>query len=510
LSRVGGALAPLSALAGATLRVWRLDDERWHLVAGQPAGGEAPRAPRGREGDAASWLAVPGSAGIFLEVVAPSGARRDEIARNALAVVQGLLEAEQATSALSRELATRYEEIDLLYSIGELLGHAQPIGEVATIILREVCAVVGARRAALRVHDESRNVLHAVATLGTAPGTVPVDVSTEAGDALVARAFRSGRIETGHQREWVPGEVVAVPISHAVSGEAPRVVGTLALADRAGGGGFTRDETKLIAAVATQIGAALENARLMSLDADRQRLEQEMRLAHDLQVRLMPTPSVLRGDADVAVRSEAAASVGGDFYTFARLGRGRVGTMLGDVASHGFSAALIAAEVLAAAGIHANSTTPPDEMLTLLRDSLAAELEKTEMYLTIFYGILDPTAGRLTYANAGHPHAFRVPRMGSAERLDPTAPPLGLVEAGRFTRRMVPWHFSEDLLVLFTDGLQDHANDVGERFGEARILARLEQDRRSTPQELTDRVFRDIAEFGGSAADDRTLLVLRM
>jgi sigma-B regulation protein RsbU (phosphoserine phosphatase) len=184
--------------------------------------------------------------------------------------------------------------------------------------------------------------------------------------------------------------------------------------------------------------------------------------------------------------------------------------MLGDVASHGLSAALIAAEVLAAAGIHANSTTPPDEMLTLLRDSLAAELEKTEMYLTIFYGILDPTAGRLTYASAGHPHAFRVPRMGRAERLDPTAPPLGLVEAGRFARRMVPWHFTEDLLVLFTDGLQDHANDAGERFGEARILARLEQDRRCTPQELTDRVFGDIAEFGGSAADDRTLLVLRM
>ncbi len=224
----------------------------------------------------------------------------------------------------------------------------------------------------------------------------------------------------------------------------------------------------------------------------------------------MPTPSVLRGDADVAVRSEAAESVGGDFYTFARLGRGRVGTMLGDVATHGLAAALIAAEVLAAAGIHANSTTPPDEVLTLLRDSLADELEKTEMYLTIFYGILDPTAGRLVYANAGHPHAFRIPRFGEAERLEPTAPPLGLVEAGRFARRMVPWHFSRDLLVLFTDGLQDHSNDVGERYGEPRILARLERDRDRTPKELTELVFQDLAEFGGTAADDRTLLVLRM
>jgi sigma-B regulation protein RsbU (phosphoserine phosphatase) len=469
-----------------------------------------PRAPRGSEGDGAAWLALPDQPGLFLEIVAPSGARRDELARHAVAVLQCLFESERAGASLAAELAARYEEIDLLYSIGELLGRAHPIDEVASFILREVSAVVGARRAALRVHDAARGVLRTVATLGTAAGTVPEEVATDDRDAVVARAFQSGRIETGPQPAWVPGEVVAVPISYAVPGQVGRVIGTLALADRAGGGAFTRDETKLIAAVATQIGAALENARLVSRDADRQRLEQELRLAHDLQVRLMPTPSVLRGDADVAVRSEAAASVGGDFYTFARLGRGRVGIMLGDVASHGLSAALIAAEVLAAAGIHANSTTPPDEVLTLLRDSLADELEKTEMYLTIFYGILDPTAGRLVYASAGHAHAFRVPRIGAAERLDPTAPPLGLVEAGRFGRRMVPWHFAQDTLVLFTDGLQDHANDAGERFGEARILGRIEQDRRDTPQAITDRVFADLAAFGGAPVDDRTLLILRM
>lgn len=510
MSELRGVLAPLSALAGAPLRLWRLDGDRWQLVAGEPAGLDVPRAPRGAEGNAACWLALRGSPGLFLEVVSPPDAGRDDTARHVLAVVQAVLESERATAALSGELAARYEEIDLLYSIGELLGRAHPVDEVASVILREVSAVVGARRAGLRVHDEARGVLRTVATLGTAPGTVPEEVATDDPDAVAARAFRSGRIETGVQPGWVPGEVVAVPISYSASGQASRVIGTLALADRAGGGGFTRDETKLIAAVATQIGAALENARLVSRDTDRQGLEQELRLAHELQVRLMPTPAMLRGDADVAVRCEAAASVGGDFYTFARLGRGRVGTMLGDVSSHGLSAALIAAEVLAAVGIHANSTTPPDEMLTLLRDSLADELEKTEMYLTIFYGILDPTAGRLVYASAGHPHAFRVPRTGGAERLDPTAPPLGLVEAGRFGRRMVPWHFAHDLLVLFTDGLQDHANHTGERFGEARILARIETDRACTPQQLVDRVFQDLADFGGPAADDRTLLVLRM
>jgi sigma-B regulation protein RsbU (phosphoserine phosphatase) len=420
------------------------------------------------------------------------------------------VDASRATAFLSAELAARYEEIDLLYTIGELLGRAHAVEDVATLILREITAVVGARRAGLRVYDETQRVLRSVATLGTSPDEVPIEVSVDDLNVVVVRAFHSGRMETGVQPTWVPGEVLAMPISYAAVGAESRVVGTLALADRAGGGSFTREETKLITAIATQIGAALENARLVVADRDRRRMQDELKLAHDLQLRLMPDPSVLRGDADVAVRSEAAESVGGDFYTFMPLGRGRVGTMLGDVASHGLAAALIAAEVLAAAGIHANSATPPDETLLLLRNSLADELEKTEMYLTVFYGILDPTAGRLVYASAGHPHAFRVPAMGSAERLEPTAPPLGLVEAGQFARRMVPWHFAQDLLVLFTDGLPDQSNTDGERYGEARVLARIEQERERTPQQITDLVFQDLADFGGGIGDDRTLLVLRM
>ncbi len=184
--------------------------------------------------------------------------------------------------------------------------------------------------------------------------------------------------------------------------------------------------------------------------------------------------------------------------------------MLGDVSSHGFSAALIAAQVMAAAGIYANATTPPDETLGLLRDSLADELATTEMYLTTFYGVLDPTAGRLTYTNAGHPYAYRLPRFGPAERLAPTAPPLGLVDESRFGRRVVPWHFAADTLVLFTDGLIDQPNAEGERYGEARIIAQLEEGRGRTPEQLVRAVMDDVMEWGGAPTDDCTLLVLRM
>ncbi len=145
-------------------------------------------------------------------------------------------------------------------------------------------------------------------------------------------------------------------------------------------------------------------------------------------------PACFRAMPRVAAICRPLDSVGGDFYTFTRLGNGRIGVMLGDVSSHGFSAALVMALVMSAAGIHAGGDSTPDEVLASMLESLGEELASTEMFLSVFYGVLDPRKGRLIYANAGHPHAFRVPRTGDPERLPTTAPPLGLSTAASIQR----------------------------------------------------------------------------
>jgi sigma-B regulation protein RsbU (phosphoserine phosphatase) len=289
-----------------------------------------------------------------------------------------------------------------------------------------------------------------------------------------------------------------------------RCVGVINLTDRIGGDRFTLDDRKLVSAVANQIGAAVENARLVERDLQQQRLQRELELAHDLQLKLLPSPGVLQGDAIVAARCLPADSVGGDFYTFSRLGRGRVGVMLGDVASHGFSAALVMALVMSAAAIHAAASATPDETLAALLESLSSELIRTEMHFSVFYGVLDPRAGRLSYANAGHPHAFRVPRSGPPERLESTAPPLGLATVETIQRRQVPWSMGSDLLVLWTDGLVDACNDLGEPFGEQRLLDRVAALRKEPPEAIVSAVLEDAEAFGARPTDDRTLLVLRI
>jgi sigma-B regulation protein RsbU (phosphoserine phosphatase) len=280
------------------------------------------------------------------------------------------------------------------------------------------------------------------------------------------------------------------------------------LTERLFGDSFTPSDAKLVSAVANQIGAAIENARLVQRDLRRQRLQRELELAHDLQLKLLPAPGVLQGDAEVAAICRPVDNVGGDFYTFTRLGNGCVGVMFGDVSSHGFSAALVMALVMSAAGIHAGAGSPPDEVLASMLESLGDELASTEMFLSVFYGVLDPGRRRLVYANAGHPHAFRVPRSGEPERLPTTAPPLGLSTAASIQRNQVSWEPNGDLLCLWTDGLVDEGSGSG--FTEERLLAEIVRRRTERPEAIVRAVFAEADKATPRPVDDRTLLVMRI
>ncbi len=514
----------LGGLVGARLRLWRCDEQSLRVAGGAdpgwtlalPTGAALVTTPQGP-----AWLEpVPGAPGLWLEL---GGENADDLrgaASRVVPIVGTLLEAERQRVMVAEELAGRYEEIDLLYAISEILGRTVRLEEAAQIIVREVSAVVGARRASIMVFDDSTRTLRTVAARGfEAEGMLPVPVDDDC--SIAARVFRDQRIATfdptnpasiapdcGDERGYRGHSFISVPICYAGGGTELRCVGVINLTDRIGGDRFTLDDRKLVSAVANQIGAAVENARLVDRDLQQQRLQQELELAHDLQLKLLPSPAVLQGDADVAARCLPADSVGGDFYTFSRLGRGRVGVMLGDVSSHGFSAALIMALVVSAAGIHASAAFTPDETLGALLESLASELARTERYLTVFYGILDPGTSSLSYANAGHAHAFRV-RSDVAERLGATAPPLGLAGSG-IGRRQVPWSREEDVLCLWTDGLQEARSADGVPFGEERVVAALQRVAGSDPEEIVAAVMGEVDGYAPRRGDDRTLLVLRL
>lgn len=428
-------------------------------------------------------------------------------------ILRGAQEAEQA----ALELAERYEEINLLYTIGEILGRTVTLEEAASTILTEISETVGARHASILVHEAGTEMLHVVAVIGNNTAAEAPAIRVDDPDCVSARVFRTqhpltveaGVMECDAERAYRRGEMLSVPIMWTTpSGGEP--LGVVNLSDRRSRQPYSAGDQKLVAAIATQIGTAIQNARLVKSSIEQQRLLQEMYLAHDLQMKLLPKTAIVSPEADVAARVVPADSVGGDFYHLFRMPRNRTGVMIGDVSGHGYRAALIMALTMSASAIHAQSARDPGDMLSMLFGSLREELSSTEMYISVFFGVIEHGPGKLRFANNGHPHAFVFDSDGNDRRLDAGAPPLGL-SAIAPRAETVAWEKTRDLLVLFTDGIVDARNAAGERLGEAAILDVVRRNRAKSPQKIVDAVFKSLGDHIGDvpSPDDLTLLVLR-
>ena len=426
--------------------------------------------------------------------------------------VQSALEVEHAAT----ELAERYEEINLLYTISEILGRTVRIEEAAPAILTEISETVGARKASILVHDRVTDTLQVIAAIGVnAEDAPPIGTSDQC--SVSARVFRTqhplivepDEMPCPAESLYRRGTMLSVPIMWTTA-EGGEPLGVVNLSDRRSGQPFTAGDQKLVAAIATQIATALQNARLVRTSLAQQQLVHEMQLAHDLQMKLLPSTKVVAPEADVAARVVPAESVGGDFYHLFRLGGERTGAMIGDVSSHGYRAALIMALAMSASAIHAQSSSDPAETLRAILGSMRDELATTEMFITAFYGVIDRERGELRYANTGHPHAFVLSAAGDVERLPAIDPPLGMVDDAP-TGAVRPWGAGSDLLLLFTDGVSDARSRTGARLGEQAVLDVVRRHRAEAPAAILDRIFETLEQHTGDAPlrDDLTVVVLR-
>ena len=513
------------------MRVWRSEAGRVRATAlsGEHGAwwpeleGNAGHAIAARGGEA--WLEpVAGVAGTWVQL-GPDGsdaATRPRRARAAAAVLAETFDAERELGQVAGELAARYEEINLLYTISEILGRTVRLEEAARRIVKEVSDVVGARRASIMVHDPAEGVLRVVAGRGLEVGQLaPVDVDDEC--SIAARVFRDCQpvAYDPHEAALNPGcpggrtyrglSFLSVPILYAGDGGEPRPVGVINLTDRLGEDAFSAGNIKLVTAIANQVGAAVENVRLAAEERLRERQSAELELAHHLQLALLPGPALLGAVGDVGARCQPAESVGGDFYKLVPLGRDTVGVMIGDVSSHGIGAALLMANAISAATVVAQAAPTPQDALRRLFDVIGDELARTEMFISLFYAVVDSARGVLRYANAGHPYAFLLAGDGAQpRRLGATALPFGLGPGAAIGGAEVPWECHRDLLCLFTDGLTESRDPSGASYGEARLLAVVRREAARPAPEIVAAVFADVAAFcAAPAADDRTLVLLR-
>ncbi len=440
-----------------------------------------------------------------LEVRSDSCVTPDAGASLLQSIIERMLLSAQEMEFFTSELTGRYEEINLLYGITETLA-ALEFSDASEHILNEVCDVIGAQRGSLWIYEPLDRRLHLKASVGVEGFEAPISIDDP--EAVTAEVFRLQRAVIG-DRTAAHGDIplLSVPLRYTrPSGEA-KINGVINLIGRERGGMFTVADERLLIAIASQIGAAVETTRLIRESVQKERMAQEMAMAHNLQMKLLQGAEEF-DRATVGARVVPAEQVGGDFYHLFKLPDGLIGVMIGDVSTHGFSAALIMALSLSASAIYAMEYGTPSEVLRQLDDALREELETTEMYLTVFYGVIDPVAGELRYSNAGHPHAFAVRTDGAADRLLATDPPVGIAGPEAYQETVVPWN-QGDLLLLFTDGLSDTLATTERGSGERSVIDTVRANRARPPTEIVAELFQLAEDATPSIpSDDRTAIVL--
>jgi sigma-B regulation protein RsbU (phosphoserine phosphatase) len=288
--------------------------------------------------------------------------------------------------------------------------------------------------------------------------------------------------------------------------------------DYAGSARFLADRLEsILTGIAGQSAMAIENDRLMTEAAEQERLRQELAVAQRIQASFMPEyPPKIPG-WELAAVWRSARQVGGDFYDFLTLpplanaaGEQRVGLVIADVADKGIPAALLMALSRTLLRTVAMDGRRPAGAIARANELILSDT-RPELFVTLFYAILEAQSGQLTYVNAGHVPPLLVRGSdGTTEELWTRGMALGVLSGLEFVEKQARVE-AGDVLVLYTDGVTDACNAEMQRFGHDRLVATTKAHRTHSAMDLARRITASVADFVGDTpqSDDLTLVVAK-
>jgi serine phosphatase RsbU (regulator of sigma subunit) len=263
-------------------------------------------------------------------------------------------------------------------------------------------------------------------------------------------------------------------------------------------------------------------ADLLKQSAEKRRLEEELRIARDIQMSLLPSGPITFPGLAMTAMCRPAREVGGDYYDFMPLGEHRLGVLVADVSGKGTSAAFYMAELKGLILSLSQIYQSPKRLLLEVNRILSANLLDNRTFITMLYAVLDLEARTMTYVRAGHTPLIYVPADGHAPGRSQVLMPDGLVVGLHLEG--IEEKFAElleeqtlpidegDLFAFFTDGITEAMNEESDLFGEERLSRLLEEYAHLPSDELREQILGDVEAFVGGADqhDDMTIVLLRI
>jgi len=270
-----------------------------------------------------------------------------------------------------------------------------------------------------------------------------------------------------------------------------------------------RRQLPAVQSLAAQVASAIHQAHVYAGNLAMQKTLQELSLAHSIQASFLPESIPEIPGWQLAAILEPARQIAGDFYDFIHLPDGKLGILIADVADKGLGSALYMALSSTLIRTFANEFHRDPGLVLKTANQHILHNARANLFVTVFFGVLDPTSGLLRYANAGHNPPYILGPEKGIKTLTNTGMPLGIDEENDWGQKEITISNGE-MLLMYTDGVTDAQNSAGEFIDRKIILSALQQNIGKTAQEIQRNLLDRVHRFVGDAPrfDDLTLVVL--
>jgi serine phosphatase RsbU (regulator of sigma subunit)/pSer/pThr/pTyr-binding forkhead associated (FHA) protein len=393
-----------------------------------------------------------------------------------------------------------------LIRAGRELSEHRPLGELFQVIMDlSIEAVMAGRGVLMTIED---NELHVRAARGEGfkiSSTVRDRVIQKKESLLVRDAQMDHSLKA--QMSIVEQKVrsmIAVPLQTN-----DRVIGLIYVDQPHLVREFSREDLNLLTVMANVAAIRIEHVRLNEVEEAERAMAKDMQQAALIQNSLLPGKAPVVAGLDIAGKTTACRTVGGDYYDFLKFPDGRVGLLVGDVAGKGMPASLMMSSLHARVHVLFEDGDDLAQKLTRLNKSTCQNCPDNR-FITFFITVADPATGELVYANAGHNPPLLVRAAGGFETLGGGGMILGILPKAAYSESRAAMQ-PGDVLILFTDGVTEAADPSGEEFGEDRLAALVASMLDCPAAEIVEAIHTAVAEYtqGAPAADDITVVAVR-
>jgi sigma-B regulation protein RsbU (phosphoserine phosphatase) len=407
---------------------------------------------------------------------------------------------------VNRKLDRKIQELNTLFELGKEFGALLDPDKLIRLFVFSLLGQIGVSRYLISLRDRSDMKVAASRLDGPAPQSeLLMMLTSERGATRVSDMVVKQAVDV---RETLHGLGLHVVVPMQTQGIAKGVV---LLGEKLSKEEFNDSDLELVSSLSNLVMISLENARLFQEAIEKQKLEDELLIAREIQKGLLPSVIPTIAGIEIAAVNISSKQVGGDYYDVLPIDNHRYIIAIGDVSGKGTPAALLMANLQATIRALSPLGLPLNEFTQRVNELMCNNTGGNK-FVTFFWGIIDESSKAMTYVNAGHNYPFLLHANGSVERLDKGGMILGVMKtAPPYEQETIRLH-PGDLLVLFTDGVSEAMTKDSVEYGENRLEELLPTIRHLSAHEITEEIYKDVQRHtkGAPQSDDITMMVVKV